>query len=624
MDSNSQAPAQSGPAPAAPTPKQQIVERVKSGKNVLVTVGNNPSVDELAAALGFTFMLGKLEKHVTSVFSGDIPPAMSFLDPESTFENSVDSLRDFIIALDKEKADKLRYKLEDDVVKIFITPYKTTLKKEDFTFSQGDLNVDVVVAIGVKKQEDLDKAITSHGRILHDAAVISINAGDKAGDLGAINWNDPAASSVSEMLVSISEAFGSGLLDEQISTAFLTGIVAETNRFSNEKTSPKVMTMSAQLMAAGANQQLIASNLRQEGMITEPIRKKEKHSKSDGGEMVLEHEKKSKKHADKPKDHRKPEAPEPKKEAKSESSPPALPPVTQPPLNLPPPPTPPKPPNPSHEAPLPSIKPEPVPAPTVQKPNFTGTLSATTAQAEETKAEEAAREAASNNIALEHKAPEEDAVEAARKAVEDAAANQPSEVTLPESAPQPVEPPLPAISHSFSQQPDTNVSAQQSAPTPEPSPVDAFMQPHAAATQPLTFSANENAAAPFAAGNNATSPTPVPSPSAPPPPPGMPPLPPLPDTPGMPPMPPLPGQPVDPAANFQPQINPGFIQDLPQSQNQWTDAANDLSAKRADQQANRQAKMDQMTAQYDQAVERNQQLKQQNNTPDHSTFPLPQ
>jgi hypothetical protein len=46
-----------------------------------------------------------------------------------------------------------------------------------------------------------------------------------------------------------------------MATAFLTGIVAETQRFSNKKTSPKVMTMAAQLMAAGANQQLIATKL---------------------------------------------------------------------------------------------------------------------------------------------------------------------------------------------------------------------------------------------------------------------------------------------------------------------------------------------------------------------------
>ncbi|HEX9595167.1 MAG TPA: hypothetical protein VF996_03510 [Candidatus Saccharimonadales bacterium] len=241
--------------------KQLAVERIKNSANILVTVGNNPEVDGLSALIGFTLLLGKLNKHASAVFSGQVPPAIDFLQPNTRLEKDVASLRDFIIALDKSKADKLRYKVEDNVVKIFITPYKSRISQADLTFSEGDFNVDTVVALGVSKRDDLDNAIKAHGRILHDAAVITVNAGAKSSDLGAIDWQDPAASSLCEMLVSISESFGSGLLDEQISTAFLTGIVAATDRFSNSKTSPKVMTMSAQLMAAGANQQLISNNL---------------------------------------------------------------------------------------------------------------------------------------------------------------------------------------------------------------------------------------------------------------------------------------------------------------------------------------------------------------------------
>lgn len=278
-------------APVVNTITSQIVSTLNNAKNVLVTVGANPPVDELASALGLTALLGKIGKHATAVFSGKIPPAMEFLDPEKTFEDTVDSLRDFIIALDKEKADKLRYKVEDDVVKIFITPYKTVISEKDLQFSQGDFNVDVVVALGVQNQEELDKAITMHGRILHDATVVSINAGSVKSNIGTVDWNDPEASSIAEMLVSLSEQLGSDILDAQISTAFLTGIVAETNRFSNEKTSPKVMTLAAQLMASGANQQLIATNLRQEGMISEPVRsKKTDQPDDDSGEMVLKHE----------------------------------------------------------------------------------------------------------------------------------------------------------------------------------------------------------------------------------------------------------------------------------------------------------------------------------------------
>lgn len=241
--------------------KQQVVERIKNSTNILVTVGANPSVDALSAALSLTLMLNRLDKHATAVFSGQVPPAIEFLQPDKTFENSVDSLRDFIIALDKEKADRLRYKVENDVVRIFITPYRTVISEKDLKFSQGDFNVDLVVALGVEKREDLDTAVTAHGRILHDAAIVTINAEAGTSTLGSVDWSDAGASSLCEMLMSLSEALQSGLLDEQIATAILTGIVAATDRFRNEHTSPRVMTMAAQLMAAGANQQLIAAKL---------------------------------------------------------------------------------------------------------------------------------------------------------------------------------------------------------------------------------------------------------------------------------------------------------------------------------------------------------------------------
>ncbi len=250
--------------------QKQIIEKIKDSNNVLVTVSSGPTVDQLSAALGITLLLNKIGKHTTAVFSGDVPAAIEFLEPHKTFENTVDSLRDFIIALDKEKADHLRYKVVDDMVKIFITPYRTTISDKDLDFSQGDYNVETVLAIGVKTEEDLDHALQSHGRILHDATVAAISLGE-ATNLGGIEWTDKNASSYSEMMTSLADGLKSdkNLVDEQIATALLTGIVAATDRFSNNKTSSQVMTIAAQLMAAGANQQLIATQL-QKGAVLSP------------------------------------------------------------------------------------------------------------------------------------------------------------------------------------------------------------------------------------------------------------------------------------------------------------------------------------------------------------------
>lgn len=245
--------------------KQQIVEKIKSSTNILVTVSKDPSVDDLSATLGLVALLNKIGKHTTAIFSGAIPPAITFLDPGKVFENTADSLRDFIIALDKEKADHLRYKVEGDVVKIFITPYRTTITNEDLEFSQGDFNVELVLALGVENQEHLDTALAAHGQILHDVTIATFSAGEQASQLGSMDWRDEGASSLSEMVMSISEALKTDkpILDKQISTALLTGIVAATERFSNMHTSSRVMTMAAQLMAAGADQQLIAAKLQQ-------------------------------------------------------------------------------------------------------------------------------------------------------------------------------------------------------------------------------------------------------------------------------------------------------------------------------------------------------------------------
>jgi len=252
---------------AGPKVKQQIVEKIKNSTNILVTVSNNPSVDELSAAIGLTTILNKLGKHGTAIFSGSIPLAINFLDPNKVFENTADSLRDFIIALDKEKADHLRYKIEGDVVKIFITPYRTTITSDDLDFSQGDYNIELVLALGVDNKDHLDAALSAHdGKVLQDVTIATFSAGRQSSQLGSMDWRDSGASGLSEMVANLCDSLKNdktSILDKQISTALLTGIVAATDRFSNLLTSSRVMTTAAQLMAAGADQQLIAAKLRE-------------------------------------------------------------------------------------------------------------------------------------------------------------------------------------------------------------------------------------------------------------------------------------------------------------------------------------------------------------------------
>ncbi len=256
---------QSKPADTSNSIIAQVAERIRNSDNVLVALSKNPSVDELSAAIGLTFVLDKLGKHATAIFSGAVPNAIEFLEPEKTFESNTNSLQDFIIALDKEKADHLRYKIDGDYVKVFITPYRTTIDENDLEFSHGDYNIDLIIAINVDAESDLDSALSEYGKIKHDASSINISA-EAPGKFGDLEWGDPSASSVSEMIVSLADVLDDGdgkepLVDKPTATALLAGIVAATNRFSNDHTSAETMSIASELMTDGADQQLISSSI---------------------------------------------------------------------------------------------------------------------------------------------------------------------------------------------------------------------------------------------------------------------------------------------------------------------------------------------------------------------------
>ena len=241
---------------------RKIVDKIKSSENILVALSRDPSVDEMAAAIGLTLFLDSLQKHTTAIYSGVTPDALQFLQPEGTFETNTDSLQDFIIALNKEKADHLRYKLDGDFVKVYITPYKSNITEEDLEFSHGDYNVNLVLALGVPSAADLDSALAEHGRIMHDATTVDITI-DAPGKFAEIEWSDPGASSVSEMVTKLIFAMQGEdvVLDKETATALLTGIVAATGRFSNDRTNSDTMQLASKLMSMGADQQLISAHV---------------------------------------------------------------------------------------------------------------------------------------------------------------------------------------------------------------------------------------------------------------------------------------------------------------------------------------------------------------------------
>ena len=246
------------------SPKAQLIQKIKAVNNILVTVSRNPSVDQLVSALALAMALNKLGKRSVAVFSGQIPAEIHFLDPEKVFESNADSLRDFIISISVDKADRMQVKPEGDFVKVYITPYRTTITPDDLRFEDGDFNIELIIAIGVASRDELDASIASHGKIFHNAVTATMNLSKLNHALGTISWQDERLGCYSEMCYSLAVGLAGNdksLIDSSVATAFLTGVVSATDQFRNSVTTPAIMSLSAELMAKGANQQLVTSEL---------------------------------------------------------------------------------------------------------------------------------------------------------------------------------------------------------------------------------------------------------------------------------------------------------------------------------------------------------------------------
>ena len=240
---------------------KDVSEKIKSVHNILIALSSDPSVDEIATAIALSLCLDRAGKRATAIYSGTTPNALQFLNPERTFETNSNVLKDFVIALNKDKADHLRYTLDGDFVKIFITPYKSSISESDLEFSFGDFNIELVLSLNIPSGVDLDDALREHGRVMHDATVINITNGNP-GKFGDIEWSDKSKSSIAEMVADL--LYGAGgdkAIEPEEATALLTGIVAATDHFTNNMTTASSLQTASNLIRSGADRKLITENI---------------------------------------------------------------------------------------------------------------------------------------------------------------------------------------------------------------------------------------------------------------------------------------------------------------------------------------------------------------------------
>lgn len=249
------------------SPKQQIVELIKKSENIIIFTHINPDGDALGSLLAFQMVLKKLGKNVMSITSSKIADVFSFLPKINEIGNQFDGVRDFIINLDLSSTsiDKLSYQknIKENKLDIIITPKNGSFSPEDVSFSYGANKFDLVFVLDTPDLDRLGSLYDENTDLFYETPIVNIDHHPTNDYFGKINWVDLTATSTAEILVALIESLSreKQLLDADIATCLLTGIITDTGSFQNTNTTPKSLTVAAQMVAAGARQQEIIQKI---------------------------------------------------------------------------------------------------------------------------------------------------------------------------------------------------------------------------------------------------------------------------------------------------------------------------------------------------------------------------
>ncbi len=243
--------------------EQQIKDLVARAKNILVITKRDPSGDSVGSMLALYLILKKLDKNATVVAHGTPNILYNFLPNFQHITSELSSTRDFVISLNisNTQVGEFSYRIEGEQLKIYIQPQQGSFDPKDVTSALAKPKYDLVLALNCPDFAYMGKLYEENSDFFYETPVINIDHRANNENYGNINLIDLTATSTAEILYRLAREWGDNLIDADIATCLLTGIIADTNSFQNERTTPQAFQVASELIAAGADQQTIVQRL---------------------------------------------------------------------------------------------------------------------------------------------------------------------------------------------------------------------------------------------------------------------------------------------------------------------------------------------------------------------------
>ncbi|MFH0891373.1 MAG: DHH family phosphoesterase [Candidatus Falkowbacteria bacterium] len=246
------------------TQEQQIFEQIKKAKSVLITFGKTWNGDAVASSLAFYLLLKKLGKNVEIAAENfDQGKSYSFLPSYGSIRHSLDNLRKFIVSLDitNAKVGAIKYKVEENVLNFIISPKEGFFTHDDIKSLSGDFKYDLVIVLDTPDLESLGEIYDKDTEFFYQVPIINIAHNSNNEEFGQINQIELTAIATAEILFNLFSGYSRDLIDEDIATCLLAGIISKTRSFKTQNITPQSLSISSELISLGARREEIVNQL---------------------------------------------------------------------------------------------------------------------------------------------------------------------------------------------------------------------------------------------------------------------------------------------------------------------------------------------------------------------------
>ena len=243
-----------------------MMKTIERSREPLIVIPEGGGADSFASALGIARLLRKLEKPVHIVTADKEPMEhLNFLNNKSSniISQKLENIRTYVVQLDvsKTKPDELSYDIVDGKLHIYLRPVSGIWSKDDLNLNAGSYKHDLIICVGAKNLEACSHVFDEHPDFFYRTPIINIDHTAHNEHFGHVNLVDMTASAVGEVCHDWIESVAPELLDEDMATQFLTGMISKTKSFRSKQVTPKTLQVASALMARGAKRDEVVHHL---------------------------------------------------------------------------------------------------------------------------------------------------------------------------------------------------------------------------------------------------------------------------------------------------------------------------------------------------------------------------